>query len=73
MRVQVFTHMDGDWLDVFINNRKVYGGHTISPYELLQLLSEANCQIELAPFVEWREDPNTEMPPVINGYTLGVR
>lgn len=59
-QVQIYTSADGDWIDIFIDNKKCYGGHSITPYMLLQLLAENGAAIDVQPLVEWADNQRTE-------------
>jgi len=70
MIVQLYAPAEGDWLDIFVDGEKKFGGHQISPYALLQLLQECGADIDIPPMITWIETPHTERD--IERLELGV-
>jgi hypothetical protein len=77
MIVQMYVSVDGDWIDIFINGSKVYEGHSITPYALLELLAAVETtDISLAPLVTWNyareDDPENAAIEWYDRMALGV-
>lgn len=73
MRVTFYTHEDGDWLDMFIDGKKVYGGHSISPYMLVDLLAQySNGSVALDPLITWVYSDDDRTAQVVDDLKLGV-
>lgn len=68
MIVEVCT--TDDWIDIFFDSRRVYGGHSISPSILLALISRHVPDIQIRPIFTW-EYTDEQPSPTLHGVTLG--
>jgi len=72
MRLTFYIEKDGDWIDLFIDGKKVYGGHSMTAYQLAKILSEHSLGVDVDPITTWEYKETDDFQlPVINGFTLG--
>lgn len=69
---QVYTSVDGDWIDIFLDEQRIFAGHHITPDKLLKLLSARIDGLHVAEWQEWEPD-DAGANPTVHGVTLGER
>jgi hypothetical protein len=71
MKIEIYEEENGEWVDIFINEHKVIGDHTIQLRELLTFLQPYLPKETTISFKRWIYTDSEENPVVYN-QTLGV-